>query len=76
MRDFKISAKGIQRVERFKRMKLDFFKEAMELMDDSRERSIFHTQLESACMFGVKAIIASEGNNNGETDMFKMHEEK
>jgi len=57
-----LNEKGFEEVAKFKSKLISATKDALELMPESREKSLFLTNLEQALFFGTKAIASKEEN--------------
>ena len=58
----KLNEAGFGDVAEFKTHMAERVKEALNLMPDGRDKSIFITKIEEAMFFGTKAIASKEGN--------------
>lgn len=65
---YKLNESGIAEVKAFKSYLADAINDALELMPEGREKSIFLTKTEEAVFFGTKAIASKAGNFNEVTN--------
>ncbi len=59
---YELNKKGIKEVNEFRENFANAVMEAMHLMPESREKSLFRTKVEEAVEFGTKAISRKENN--------------
>jgi hypothetical protein len=59
----KLNESGFEEVRKFKSLMSLAVTEALSLLPDSREKSIFVTKLEEAMFFGTKAIASKTENH-------------
>ena len=57
-----LNEQGKEQVVKYKTIMGDAVKQALAMMPEGREKSIFKTKLEEAAFFGTKAIAGQEGN--------------
>lgn len=57
-----LNEKGINEIDEFKEKFANAFIEALSLMTENREKSIFKTKIEDAVFWGTKAIASKEDN--------------
>lgn len=58
----KLNEKGFEEVTRLKTIMSGAVKDALDMMPESREKSVFKTKIEEALFFGTKAIATKEDN--------------
>lgn len=58
----KLNDQGFKEVTKLKASMAIAVRNALELMPEGREKSVFKTKIEEAMFFGTKAVAGKEGN--------------